>query len=246
MSRRRPIPLLTGAALMALTALAAAACGGGGSATAASSTPTSAATPPAKSAAAPAPTVRDATTRLGKALVDSRGRTLYLFTKDSGTTSACSGACATAWPPLRASGKPTVSGAAKASQVATTTSSDGEPQVTFDGHPLYRFVKDTKPGDTNGEGLTAFGGSWFAISPTGKRIAIQASKSGGGSSSSHAAAPAASPAPKKAVQPAAPPARKSSPAPKKPPSSSSGIPQNNGGDQDSDNNGGPDDGDGGI
>jgi predicted lipoprotein with Yx(FWY)xxD motif len=246
MSRRRPIPLVAGAALMALTALAVAACGGGGSATAASSTPTLASTPPAKSAAAPASTVRDATTRLGKALVDSRGRTLYLFTKDSGTTSACSGACATAWPPLRASGKPTVSGAAKASQVATTTRSDGKPQVTYAGHPLYRFVKDTKPGDTNGEGLTAFGGSWFAISPTGKRIANQASKSGGGSSSSHAAPPAASPAPKKAVQPAAPPARKSSPAPNKPPSTSSGIPQNNGGDQDSDNNGGPDDGDGGI
>jgi predicted lipoprotein with Yx(FWY)xxD motif len=220
MSRSRPITLLAGGALMPLTALAVAACGGGGSATAASSTHTSAANPPAKSAAAPAPTVRDAKTRLGKALVDSRGRTQYLFTKDSGTTSACSGACATAWPPLRASGKPTVSGAAKASQVATTTRSDGKPQVTYAGHPLYRFVKDTKPGDTNGEGLTAFGGSWFAISPTGKRIANQASESGGGSSSSHAAAPAASPAPKKAVQPAAPSAPKKAVQPAAPPAGS--------------------------
>ena len=119
-------------------------------------------------------------------------------------------------------------------------------QVTYNGHPLYSFVKDTKSGDTNGEGLTAFGGSWFAVSPAGKRIANQPSRSGGGSSSSRPAAPAAPPAPKKAPQPAAPAAPKSSPAPKKPPSASNSIPQNNGGDQDSDNNGGPDDGDGGI
>ena len=246
MSRSRPITLFAGAALMPLTALAVAACGGGGSATAATSKPTTAATPAPKSAAPHAPSVRVAKTRLGKALVDSRGRTLYLFTKDSGTKSTCSGACATAWPPLRATGKPTVSGGAKASQVGTTMRSDGKQQVTYNGHPLYRFVKDTKPRDTNGEGLTAFGGSWFAVSPAGKRIATQPSRSGGGSSSSRPAAPAAPPAPKKAPQPASPAAPKSSPTPKKPPSTSSGIPQNNGGDQDSDNNGGPDDGDGGI
>ena len=246
MNHRRPITFLAGAALMPLTALAVAACGSGGSATAATKAPTSAATPAPKSAAPHAPTVRVAKTRLGKVLVDSRGRTLYLFTKDSGTKSACSGACATAWPPLRASGKPTVSGGAKASLVRTTTRSDRKPQVTYNGHPLYGFIKDKKSGETNGEGLTAFGGSWFAISPAGKRIATQPSRSGGGSSSSRPAAPAAPPAPKKAPQPAAPAAPKSSPAPKKPPSASNGIPQNNGGDQDSDNNGGPDDGDGGI
>jgi predicted lipoprotein with Yx(FWY)xxD motif len=243
MSRSRPITLLAGGALMPLTALAVAACGGGGNATAATKAPASAATPAPKSAAPHAPTVRVAKTRLGKVLVDSRGRTLYLFTKDSRRKSACSGACAIAWPPLRATGKPTVSGGAKASLVGTTTRSNGKRQVTYDGHPLYRFVKDTKSGDTNGEGLTAFGGSWFAISPAGKRIASQPSKSGRASSSSRPAAPAAPPAPKKAP---ASPAPKSSPAPSKPPSASNGIPQNNGGDQDSDNNGGPDDGDGGV
>jgi predicted lipoprotein with Yx(FWY)xxD motif len=251
MNHRRPITFLAGAALVPLTALAVTACGSGGSATAATKAPTPAATKAptsaaTKSAAPHAPTVRVAKTRLGKVLVDSRGRTLYLFTKDSGTKSACSGACATAWPPLRASGKPTVSGGAKASLVGTTTRSDGKPQVTYNGRPLYGFIKDKKSGDTNGEGLTAFGGSWFAISPAGKRIASQPSKSGRGSASSRPAAPAAPAAPKKAPQPTAPPAPKSSPAPKKPPSASNGIPQNNGGDQDSDNNGGPDDGDGGI
>jgi predicted lipoprotein with Yx(FWY)xxD motif len=246
MNRKRPITFVAGAAPVALTALSVAACGGGGSATAATKAPTSAATPAPKSAAPHAPTVRVAKRRLGKILVDSRGRTLYLFTKDSGTKSTCLGACATAWPPLRASGTPTVSGGAKASLVGTTTRSDGKPQVTYHGHPLYSFVKDKKAGDTNGEGLTAFGGSWFAVSSAGQRVANQASKSGGGSSSSGAAAPAAPAAPKKAAPPAAPPAPKPSPAPKKPPAASNGIPQNNGGDHDADNNGGPDDGDGGI
>ena len=238
MNRRRPAAFLAGAALMPLTALAVTACGSGGSATAATKAPTSTATKTPTSApqsAAPhAATVRVAKTGLGAVLVDSRGRTLYLFTKDSGTKSACSGPCATAWPPLRASGKPTVSGGAKASLVDTTTRSDGKPQVTYKGHPLYTFIKDKKSGDTNGEGLTAFGGSWFAVSAAGKRVAGQPSNSGGGSSSSRAAAPPAAPAPKPA------------PAQKKPPSASNGIPQNNGGDQDSDNNGGPSDGDGNL
>ena len=239
MNRSRPITLLTGAALIPLTALAVAGCGGGSSATAASKAPAGA-TPAPKSATPHTPTVRVATTRLGKVLVDARGRTLYLFTKDSGTKSTCSGACASAWPPALVTGKPTVGGGAKASHVGTTTRSDGTRQVTYNGHPLYRFVQDTKSGDTNGEGLTAFGGGWFAVSATGKRIAGHASTSGGGSSSSRDAPPAASPAPKKAPQP--PAAAK----PTKPQSRSNGIPQNNGGDQDADNNGGPDDGDGGI
>jgi len=221
MSRSKPTTFLAGAALLPLTALAVASCGGGGSATAVPNKHTTAASPARKSAAPRPPTVDVAKTGLGKALVDSRGRTLYLFTKDSGTKSACSGACATAWPPLRAGGKPTVSGGAKASLVGTTTRSDGKPQVTYNGHPLYRFVKDKKSGDTNGEGLTAFGGSWFAVSPAGKQIASQSSTS-------------------------APAAPNSSAAPKQPPAASNGIPQNNGSDQDSDNNGGPDDGDGGV
>ena len=180
--------------------------------------------------------MRVAKTRPGKILVDSRGRTLYLFTKDSGTKSACSGACAMAWPPLGSGGKPTVGRGAKASLVGTTRRSDGKPQVTYNGHPLYTFVMDTKPGDAKGEGFTAFGGRWFVVSPAGKQVPKLAS----GAASSHAPAPAATPAP-----PAPTPAPTSTPAPKPPPASN-GIPQNNGGDHDSDNNGGPDDGDGGV
>jgi predicted lipoprotein with Yx(FWY)xxD motif len=74
---------------------------------------------------------------VGKILVDSQGRTLYLFERDSGTKSACAGACAVEWPPLRATGKPTVGGGANASIVATSNRLDGKPQVTYNGHPLY-------------------------------------------------------------------------------------------------------------
>ena len=166
MTLSRPITLLAGA-VVPLTALAVAIGGTGASA---------ATTHPETAGARP--TLQARTTALGKILVDSQGRTLYLFKKDSGTKSACFGACAAAWPPLRATGKPTVGSGAKASMVATTKRSDGKPQVTYNGHPLYRFQGDTKPGDTNGEGLTAFGGRWWAISPAGTQITGKAASNG--------------------------------------------------------------------
>ena len=219
MTSRNPFTLLGTAAVIPLAALAVTGCGSGGGTADASPNHTATAAH-STTVARHAPTVHVATTRLGKVLVNSRGRTLYLFTKDSGTKSACSGACATAWPPLRASGKPTAGSGAKASLLRTTAHS----QVTYNGHPLYTFIKDTKPGDTNGEGLTAFGGHWFAVSPAGKQVSSRSSTSR--SATSPAPAPAAPAAP-------SPPA-------------SNGIPQNNGGDGDADNNGGPSDGDGGI
>jgi predicted lipoprotein with Yx(FWY)xxD motif len=213
---------LAAAAMVPLAALAAVGCGnsnGGSQANAAASHPA-----PKTAASAPSTPVRVANSKLGRILVDSRGHTLYLFKKDSGTKSACTGACATAWPPLRAKGKPVAHSGAQAALVGTTKRPDGTSQVTYHGHPLYGFVKDTKAGATNGEGLTAFGGRWFAVSASGNQVAAKA------------AAP--KPAPKPAPRPAAP-----RPAPQPP---SNGIPQNNGGDGDADNNGGPSDGDGNV
>ena len=124
-------------------------------------------------------TVGVASTNLGKILVDSKGRTIYLFKKDRGTKSACSGDCATDWPPVRASGKPSGGGGANASLVSTTKRSDGEPQVTYNGHPLYLFEGDHSPGDTNGQGLTAFGAGWYAVSSAGDQVSGTASSSTG-------------------------------------------------------------------
>jgi predicted lipoprotein with Yx(FWY)xxD motif len=81
---------------------------------------------------------------------------------------------------LRASGKPTVGGGARASLVGTTSRSDGNPQVTYGGHPLYLFTGDKQPGDANGQGVTAFGAAWFALSATGSQASGSVSNSGGG------------------------------------------------------------------
>jgi predicted lipoprotein with Yx(FWY)xxD motif len=169
MTRGITLGVLTRAAAVPLAVLALAGCGGH----ATGSGPTTANGRPATVGVAD-----DGS--LGKILVDSQGRTLYLFQKDNGTKSACYGACASNWPPLRASGKPTISGGATASLVATTARSDGQSQVTYGGHPLYLFEGDQKPGDTNGQGVTAFGGGWFTLSPAGTQVADKPSSSGGG------------------------------------------------------------------
>jgi predicted lipoprotein with Yx(FWY)xxD motif len=160
------------AALAAVT-LAIAGCGGGGSAKQTSGTP------PKTSSGQPATIGLQVAGGLGKVLVDSTGRTLYLFQKDSRDQSACTDACAGAWPPLRASGKPVVGAGAKSSLVGTITRSDGKPQVTYDGHPLYLFDGDHSPGQTNGQAVTAFGAGWFALSSAG--TAVSGTGSGGNS-----------------------------------------------------------------
>jgi predicted lipoprotein with Yx(FWY)xxD motif len=96
-------------------------------------------------------------------LTDPAGRTLYSYTKDKGTTSECYGACATAWPPLLTTGPVTISGKyTVASDLGTTTRTDGTKQVTYGGHPLYYYAGDTAPGQTKGQGV---GGVWFLIGP---------------------------------------------------------------------------------
>src|SRR4051812_42535254 len=171
MTRSRPLGLLSAAVLVPLVALVAAGCG--------SSSNNSTAT--AKAAGASSATVSVANTGLGNILVNSQAPTLYLFQKDTGTKSTCSGGCATAWPPLRASGKPTAGGGAKASLLGTTPRSDGKPQVTYDGHPLYGYQGDSKAGDTNGQAVNGFGAPWYVLSPSGNEITAASSSSGGSS-----------------------------------------------------------------
>lgn len=106
---------------------------------------------------------------LGQVLVDSAGHTLYAFSKDSGESSACTGACVKAWPPLLViHGEPEPSNGAAASRLGTITLPDGTRQVTYAGHPLYGFVGDKQPGQANGNGSTAFGGTWTALKGSGE------------------------------------------------------------------------------
>jgi predicted lipoprotein with Yx(FWY)xxD motif len=146
--------LLGGAAAAALGALSA--CGGGTASTSANAT-------------APA-TIGVRTTGIGAVLVDGSGMTLYLFEADTGTASTCSGACAVNWPPVLTGGAPHAGDTASASLLGTTQRSDGTIQVTYGGHPLYRYVLDTKPGDTRGQGINEFGAGWDALSPSGAKI----------------------------------------------------------------------------
>jgi predicted lipoprotein with Yx(FWY)xxD motif len=170
---RRSTTLLASAAALVLGTAAAAGCGGGGGKAGGSS-----ATP--KTASGQSATIGVANESLGNVLVDARGRTLYLFQRDSGTKSTCSGACAIDWPPLTSTGKPTVGSGANRSLVATDARVDGTTQVTYNGHPVYVFSGDQKPGDTNGQGVNAFGGLWYALSPAGDPVTTQAPSSGFG------------------------------------------------------------------
>ena len=125
---------------------------------------------PARDPASRSATVSTARTGLGQIIVDGRGRTLYLFEKDKHGHSACSGTCAVYWPPLLTHGKPMARGGAKQSLLGAIKRPNGKRQVTYAGHPLYRFFQDTKRGQTKGEGSQAFGAGWDALSPAGKKI----------------------------------------------------------------------------
>jgi predicted lipoprotein with Yx(FWY)xxD motif len=163
MTRTRFAILLAGAAIAPLSALPVASAAG-------RPNPSPLAGTQPASASAAKKTIEVRSTGLGKILVNSQGRTLYLFKKDARGKSACNGECAKFWPPLRAAGRPTTGSGLSAAKVGTIKRSDGTRQVTYNGHPLYTFKQDSKPGQTHGEGLTAFGAMWFVLSPAGTQI----------------------------------------------------------------------------
>jgi predicted lipoprotein with Yx(FWY)xxD motif len=131
--------------------------------TATTTLPTAApATPAAAPAAAGATVMISHDAKLGDFLVDSKGMTLYIFTKDTAGVSNCSGGCLKAWPPLVASGD-LVAGAGVTGKLGVITRADGTKQVTYNDMPLYYWASDMKPGDMTGQGV---GGVWYLMSPT--------------------------------------------------------------------------------
>jgi predicted lipoprotein with Yx(FWY)xxD motif len=139
-----------------------------GATTASPAPPTSASAPPSLAASSPAASgtalvLKTQSGSLGIWLTDSSGRALYVFTMDKGSTSECYGACATAWPPLLATGPVTIAGKFTVpADLGTTTRTDGTKQVTYGGRPLYYFAGDTAAGQTKGQGV---GGVWFLVGP---------------------------------------------------------------------------------
>ena len=170
--KRLIVPTLLAAALLA-------GCGGSSSSSTNASTGSSsgggaygsrAATPAPTSTSGSAAMVKTANGSLGTFLVDAKGRSLYLWVADKGSTSTCSGGCAQAWPPLTTTGKPQAGSGATASLLGTTQRSDGTLEVTYAGHPLYYFAGDTTPGQTTGQGSEGFGAYWWVVAPSGKAI----------------------------------------------------------------------------
>jgi predicted lipoprotein with Yx(FWY)xxD motif len=140
---------------------------------------------------------------LGKIVIDGKGWTLYRFDKDTvkPPASNCDGDCATTWPPVPAADDIELKGVSKAA-VSKVTRKDGTEQLTLGGWPLYRYAKDTAPGDTNGQGV---GGTWFASSPTGGKAGATAAQAPAATEAPAADPPVTeTPAPPKAAAPAKP------------------------------------------
>ena len=152
---KRPIVILA----VALPAIALAACGSSGSSSGGSgggssqSAQSSNATPAVLKAASKA--------KVGRVLVDARGRTLYRYTPDGhGGKSTCMGQCAKLWPAAIVRGSGPLTTAGVTGRVGTTMRPGGARQLTLDGMPLYRFVKDTSKADANGQGFEHI---WFVL-----------------------------------------------------------------------------------
>jgi predicted lipoprotein with Yx(FWY)xxD motif len=165
MRARRLSAVLLGATL----AMAMAACGGddkptttaagGQTGGTAATTP---ATAPATTAAAKA-TVKTASTSLGTVLVDGDGKTLYMWDKDTGPASTCTGNCAATWPALvLPSGAANPVAGPGVSQLTTAPRPDdaAKLQVNWNGKPLYYYAADQAPGDVKGDGV---GGTWHVV-----------------------------------------------------------------------------------
>jgi predicted lipoprotein with Yx(FWY)xxD motif len=176
-------PWIARAAAAAGIGLLAAACSSGsststpGTATSSPASSSPAAAAPSSSPAATGQASGAATVSLaaisgipGKALAGSNGRTLYLFQADKNGTSACSGACAAAWPPDTVTGTPQAGSGVSQALLGTLTRADGTMQLTYDGHPLYYFTADTAAGTAHGQAVTAFGAEWYVIGASGGKI----------------------------------------------------------------------------
>ena len=156
------------------TGLLVAACSSSSSSSSSSSTApqsgTTSSSAPASASGSPAAAgtaaLKTESSSLGTVLANGQGLTVYWFAADHGTTSACTGACAAAWPPV--TGTPqAAAGVSLSGKLGTITRAGGVKQATYNGHPLYTFKVDTAPGQVNGNAVNAFGAYWYAFKISG-------------------------------------------------------------------------------
>jgi predicted lipoprotein with Yx(FWY)xxD motif len=184
-NRRRRALLVVPAAAAGLVALAACSSSStSSSSTPASSSPTSSNAPAGSSASASSGSASGAaaataeglkTASIGgvTVLTNAKGFALYSFAPDTATKSACSGACAAAWPPQAAPATVT-------SPYTSIKRPDGTTQLVFNGHPLYTYIADTAPGVASGNGVNAFGGLWHEVPASGSAAPASSSSGSGG------------------------------------------------------------------
>ena len=115
-------------------------------------------------------TLRVRSTSFGRILVDGKGRALYLFTREPSTKSRCYGRCAVAWPPFYARGKLRAGSGLEAGKLGSSRRRDGRRIVTYNGHPLYYYVTDRKPGQVTCHNVVEFGGTWLVVNPDGNAV----------------------------------------------------------------------------
>ena len=175
--------------LLGASAALFAACAGGGGATTAPATTTSATTPPATAAVTAAPATQAASgltlglatnATLGSYVTGANGMSLYIFTKDTGSTSACTGGCADNWPPLIVTmADDATAGAGVTGALGTITRADGKLQLTLGGHPLYYFKNDAAAGDVNGQKIND---AWFLAGADGAGVGMTGAEATPGAS----------------------------------------------------------------
>ena len=120
-----------------------------------------------------------AATTSSKVVTNSAGFTVYWFALDTPKKSNCNGTCVAFWPPVPASAHLT-NMSSLTGTFGSITRSDGSKQLTYMGHPLYTFKQDTAPGQHNGNGKNLSGGKWWAMTPSGAKLASSGSGGGGG------------------------------------------------------------------
>ena len=135
------------------SAFLVAACGGAAVAPSPSPSPT----------AKPVIVAKTADSTFGKILVDKEGKTLYIWFKDTDENSQCYDACATVWPPFVVESKNIGGDGVVNGKLGASTRKDGKLQATYNGHPLYYFVRDNATTPTSGQGSTGFGALWVVV-----------------------------------------------------------------------------------
>jgi predicted lipoprotein with Yx(FWY)xxD motif len=175
-----------GASVGAMALLAACSSSASSTSTPAASTASSTPAAGATGASTAALVITTKGSSAGAFLTNGSGQAIYMWTKDSMNSSACSGGCASAWPPVTTTGALTASGGVNQADLSTFTRSDGSKQVAYDGHALYYFIADSAPGEVKGQGSDGFGAKWWLVDPAGTAITAAVTVSSGAAPSASA------------------------------------------------------------